>query len=230
MINRRDMLVGALCLGSAGAALALEPRRRLSLLGEAKMADVLPTTVAGWSSQDVSDLVAPKEEGSLASRLYGQTVGRLYRQDGTGAEIMMLAAYGATQSNDLMLHRPESCYPAVGYRIVSSEATRVPLAQAAAIPARRLVAEAPDRREAIVYWARLGEHLPVDGRSQRLDRVKTALRGYVTDGLLMRFSGLEQDPAVAFARIEAFIPAFVRATPPAGRPALVGTQLASAIA
>ena len=80
----------------------------VSLLGDDKLADVVPRRFGAWTSHDVSDLVAPKTEDSLSARLYSQTVGRTYLNTETGAEVMALIAHGDTQSNSLQLHRPRS--------------------------------------------------------------------------------------------------------------------------
>lgn len=226
--NRRNLLIAAACVGALGAAEFLTPRQRLSLLGKRKLEEVLPRDLPGWTSHDVSDLVAPREEGSLASRIYGQTVGRTYKHTETGFETMMLAAYGETQSRDLQLHRPESCYPAVGFTITQSQLNKTPLGGSAALPTRRLVAEAPGRRESIVYWSRLGEYTPLGGMEQRVDVLRTAFSGYLADGLLLRVSALG-DPAQTFGKIDAFIVALLQATAPQARPALIGTQLSKAM-
>jgi EpsI family protein len=230
MINRRDILIGAACLGGAGAAFALTPRKKLTLLAGGALEDAIPRTLPGWTSRDVSDLVQPKEEGSLMARLYNQTVGRVYSQTDTGLELMLLAAYGKTQSNDLMLHRPETCYPAAGFRISSNVEANLPIPGGGVLPARRLVADAPGRREAIFYWSRLGESLPVSNREQRVDRVRQAMAGYVSDGLLRRISGLGGEPEKVFAQLDRFVPVLLQATPRQSRPALVGTQLAKSLA
>ena len=230
MIRRRDMMIAAACMATAGGAYALEPRRRQTLLGQAKLEDIIPRAVGGWTSHDVTDLVAPREEDSLASRLYSQTVGRIYQLGQGGPELMMLAAYGDTESNELQLHRPESCYPAVGFEIKASAPVRLAISPSASLPARRLIAEAPGRREFIVYWARVGEYLPVDASAQRLDRIRTAMAGYVADGLLMRFSAVDRESSTVFLRIEDFIVSLIRSIPVNNRPALIGTQLARSIA
>jgi len=231
VIGRRDLIVGSACLAGAGLAYALQPRRHISLLERGRtVEDIVPRAFGDWRSQDVTDLVAPKIEGSLASRLYGETVGRVYRNGNTGEEIMMLLAYGDTQSEDLQLHRPEICYPAFGFAISQSAFTDVGLARKVTIPSRRLVADAPDRRETIVYWSRLGEYLPLDRRQQQLDRLKTAMRGDIADGLLARFSMLGPDPAAAVGVLEAFIPVLVRAVAAGHRSVLIGTERATALA
>jgi EpsI family protein len=226
--NRRNILIALACVGGLGAAEILTPRRRLSLLGKRKLEDVLPRDLPGWISHDASDLVAPRQEGSLASRIYGQTVGRVYRHEATGFETMMLAAYGETQSRDLQLHRPESCYPAVGFAIKASAEVQTPLGGAAQLPTRRLVAEAPGRRESIVYWSRLGEYLPRGGMEQRVAVLRTAFSGYLADGLLMRVSAVGE-PQKAFGQIDGFIADLLKATAPQARPALIGTRLSQAM-
>ena len=228
MTTRRDILIGGACAASAALGLALKPRRQVRLLAhDQTMAEIVPRSFGTWSSQDVTDLVAPKIEGSLASKLYSETVGRVYENAADHSQVMMLLAYGDTQSDDLQLHRPEICYPAFGFAISHNEVTPVSISHAAAVPARSLLAEAPDRREAIVYWSRLGEYLPLDRKAQQLARVRTAMRGEIADGVLARFSMVTQDPNPSFVRLSEFASGLVMAVHPRARPALVGTRIAN---
>jgi EpsI family protein len=227
--TRRDLLVGALCLGGAGTAYGLEPRKHVSILGQRTLASVVPASFGPYRSREVSDLVAPRED-SLASRLYGQTVGRIYTSAAGGPEVMMLMAHGDTQNDDLQLHRPEVCYPFFGYEIIDNHVLEIPLTREATLPCRRLVAQAPDRRETIVYWSRLGEFLPLDRRQQQLDRIQTAMKGQIADGLLSRFSVADVEPTEALAAMVAFIPALIRAVPANGRSVLLGDRLAASLA
>jgi EpsI family protein len=230
MIARRDLLIGSACLAGAGAAYALTPRHHISLLRGRTVEQTVPRAFGEWVSQDVTDLVAPKIEGSLASRLYGETVGRVYRGGEGGAEVMMLLAHGDTQSDDLQLHRPEICYPAFGFAISQSAVTDLGLGRGVTLPSRRLVADAPDRRETIIYWSRLGEYLPLSRKQQQIDRLRTAIKGDIADGLLARFSVLGPDPASAIGVLERFIPGLVRAVAAEHRDVLIGTQRAAALA
>jgi len=230
MIGRRDLLISAACFAAGAAGYGLKPRRRVSLQGSARLDQFVPRSFGAWTSKDVSDLVAPKAPDSLMAKLYGEAVGRIYQQAGTGAEVMMLLAHGDTQSNDLQLHRPEVCYPAFGFALSHSAAIALPLPGGVTVPARRLIASAPGRQENIIYWSRLGEFLPTDGTQQRVDRLTTSIHGFVADGLLARFSSLGSDPDAAFKMLQGFIGELVRAVPSNRRLALIGTQRAGEMA
>lgn len=230
MIARRDLLIGAACVVAAGAAYGLKPRRHVSLLGQSKLHRMIPASFGDWTSIDVSDLIAPKTEGDLASKLYDEMVQRVYTHVSTGVQVMMLLAHGDTESDELQLHRPEVCYPAFGFDIFQSAKGVLPLPGNVKLPVRRLVASAPGRQENILYWSRLGEYFPIDGIGQRLDRLKTSLGGYIADGLLARFSTVGSDPKEAFAVVDGFVPAFLQQIHTDGRRALIGTNFAAAMA
>jgi EpsI family protein len=229
-MNRRNVLIGASCVAAVAAAEALRPRRHISYLSGKKLDDVIPRTMPGWTSSDVSDLVRPREEDSLASRIYEQTVGRVYAEAETGFQVMMLAAYGETQSRDLQLHRPEACYPASGFTISDRGPTLTPLASGVVLPTRRLIADAPGRREMIVYWARLGDFFPVGGLQQRVDVLRAAIGGQIVDGVLIRVSALAPDPERAFSKLDDFISRIVSETRPENRLALIGGTLGQSLA
>jgi EpsI family protein len=229
MIRRRHILIGGACAAAAATSLAMEPRRRISLLGRKKMAAIVPQAFGEWTSQDVSDLVKPLEQGSLTARLYGEEVARRYVNAAAQAEVAVLLAHGDSQTDQLQLHRPEVCYPAVGFAIISSAAAGISLPGGVTLPIRRLVARSPERREHIEYWTRLGEFFPVTGAQQRLDQLETALGGYVADGLLARFSVAGADAQSAFGVLQAFIAAMILATAAPDRPALIGTGFAQAM-
>lgn len=229
MIGRRELLFLGACAGAAGVSYGLKPRRRLSLVKSGdKLASIVPVRFGPWSSEDSDGLVQPNTEG-LAATLYSEMVSRIYRDQETGDQIMMLIAYGDTQSDLLQLHRPESCYPALGFELQSVRAGELALPGGAELPVRRIIAKGADRVEYVTYWTRLGEYLPRSAGDQRSVRLKTAMEGYVPDGVLVRFSALGTDPKAAFALIDRFVPALLAATPASRRNALVGTQLANAI-
>ncbi len=230
MTNRRDLILGGACVIASAAALALKPRRKVTLMAEGKkLSDILPRKFGDWESSDVSDLYAPETPDSLLAQLYGQTVGRIFIHQGTGAQIMMLAAHGDSQSNELQLHRPEVCYPAFGFALVESQAMQVPVANAVTLPGRRLIAQSNQQRQAVIYWTRLGETFPVTVTEQRLARLDSAMHRYIPDGLLARFSTAGGDMDAAFASMTGFISEIILRVAPADRGVLVGTERAAAL-
>lgn len=228
MIKRRDLILGGAGLATAGLAYALKPHNKLNLLAGRKMADIVPAAFGGWTSQGDNGEVTPETAGKLAARLYNEIVSRTYTQAATGAQVIMLIAYGTTQSELLQLHRPEACYPAVGYRLVSNVAAPIPVGTLQ-VPGRRIVAEMSDHYERIVYWTRVGEFLPISGSGQRKAQLQSAFRGYVPDGALFRFSSLKPD-ATAFDLLDKFVSELVMTVAPANRAPLLGTALARRLA
>jgi EpsI family protein len=229
-MRRRDVILSGLALAAAGSAEALRPRKKLILLHKGSKIDgLMPKSFGGWTSDASSGLVSPAQAGKLARSLYSEIVQRIYHDEKTGAAVMVLAAYGDTQSDLLQLHRPETCYPAVGFTLLSNKAKVIPLGGGAWLPVREVVATADGRDENIVYWTRIGEDLPQTAGEQRKVRFNGALRGYVSDGILFRCS-LVGDPEECFKVLEAFVPALLNATSPAMRPALIGTGISRRMA
>lgn len=227
-MNRRHIIFGGLGLAALGVSEALRPRNKLRLLQGGTIDQALPERVGAWSSERTSDYIGPELSGSLTRALYSEIAPRTYFHDETGEGIMLLAAYGDTQSDLLQLHRPEFCYPAVGFNLRMSEPTTVALGGGASLPGRKVVAYTQERVENIIYWARLGEALPQSAGEQRNTRIVQSIEGIVPDGILVRFSALG-DSAESFQMLEAFIPEFLRAIPIARRKAFIGTKLSQSL-
>lgn len=229
MPKRRDLILAGLGVAALGAAEWLRPRKRLVLLKSSiKIDDVLPQKFGSWQAQPSSGLVGPEMAGRLARTLYSETVQRVYDDSAGGARVMLLAAYGDTQSDLLQLHRPESCYPAVGFTVTLSKTDNVPVGRGI-LPARRVIAVANEQAENIVYWTRLGERIPQSAGQQRDARLQNAIEGYVPDGILVRCS-VVGDSDASFDVLHRFVPEMLAAARKDGRPALIGTKLSRQIA
>jgi EpsI family protein len=228
MISRRDAFIGAACTASLGAAEWLRPRRSLNLLGKTNLDSIVPRTFDGWSSTAGGDFVVPQTPNSLSNRLYAKQLMRVYTSQQHMAGVMLLIAYGASQSDALQLHRPESCYPAVGLPIAYRTLAPLPIAPGVTVPGVLLTAGASQRIEDIAYWTRLGEYLPQSASDQRRDRLRAAVKGYVGDGVLVRASILRHGDQPQFPILIDFLGALVEAVRPDHRSALVGSRLASA--
>jgi EpsI family protein len=232
MIARRDFLIGGACIAALGVAEALRPRTLLTLMPQQALTNLVPKQIGPWVLGEGGDIVVPEIPGSLSDRLYADTLTRLYINTKTGAQVMLLIAYGRAQSDILQLHRPESCYPAVGLAIQSRRNDDIALGKGAVIPAVALTAGEGIRMEDIVYWTRLGEYLPRTAGEQRRDRLNTAMDGIVSDGVLVRASTLRMGPDAApgYGMLNGFLAELVNAIPQASRPGFIGTERARALA
>ncbi len=223
MSTRRNLLIAGACFTAGALSYGLKPRKRLSLLGSGKMEAIVPVTIPGWSAELSEGMVKPKTEG-LAAELYDEVVQRTYKGEMDGADVMLLIAYGGMQSDLLQLHRPEVCYPALGFSIRSKKASTVRLPGGTALPVVRLVAVAGDRQENVVYWTRVGEALPTNNADQREIILETSFKGLIPDGVLVRSSIVHDNADEAFALLDRFIPTMLSAVAPDSRRALIGTN------
>ncbi len=228
MIDRRDVLLGGGMLAAAAAAAALTPRRHVELLHGRKLDAVIPTAIGAWRATPSAAFILPKTPGSLADRLYSDTVTRLYVAP-DALPVMLVLAYGNLQSDLLQLHRPEVCYAAVGFQISNSTRLELPVARNIVVPARELTASTDNRVEPITYWTRIGDFLPTTRREQRTMRLREQLAGIVPDGILVRLSTVAEPTPATFAALAAFGRAFILAVRPADRGILVGPTLAAGL-
>ena len=229
MIDRRDLLLGVGCVAALGMAEWLKPRhvRRLLPPGTS-LPSIVPSRVSGWQVGSGGDIVIPRTSGTLASRLYSDELARNYEATASGSiepPVMLLIAYGSSQSDSLQLHRPEVCYPATGFEVTALAPDDIALAPGRVVPAVRLTATLQDRIEDIIYWTRLGESLPRNESEQRRARFNAALAGTLEDGVLVRASSIRSDSSRnRFAEIHQFLELLLRDSSPLGRQALLGSQ------
>ena len=225
-LDRRDLLAGLACAGALGLAEWLRPRTPEVLMPEGgKLTQLVPERLGPWAQGPQGDIVVPRTEGSLASRLYGDQLARIYyRADELNLPIMLSIAYGFKQSDALQLHRPEVCYPAIGFTVGPPRPMVLALA-GTKIPAVALTATMRDRVEDLIYWTRMGRRFPRSEAEQREMRFANAVEGLVPDGALVRASAIRTNPDVpVFGQVESFMQAMAGALGPAGRRVLLGAN------
>lgn len=231
MPDRREFMIGAMGAGAFGIAEYLTPRRTVRLFTGIKLEDAVPGSFGRWREHPGGAVVVPTTPDSLADRLYSATLSRVYYPvDGQGPPVMLLIAYGGEQSDLLQLHRPESCYPAVGFGIAQREMGDINLGKGAQVPSVFLTATGQDRVEDIVYWTRLGEALPRTAAEQRSDRLAAAMAGTTGDGILVRASTIRFADRPAWPYLGAFLADMLHSLPAKARSGFVGTRLAATLA
>lgn len=170
------------------------------------LSDVVPLNFKGWKLDPAISIIQPNEEGDLKSRVYDQNISRGYR-DEKGYLIMLVVAYGRNQSDALQIHRPEVCYVANGFKIISNDRQDVKLTSYfdASLPSLRLVTKSSNRSEIVTYWTRVGNSLPTSNLSRQYEKLKFGLAGNIPDGVLVRISSISNEPEAAYKIHDKFI-------------------------
>lgn len=218
-LTRRKFALGLAFASVAGVAAARQPTKNIDYLGEQKLDKVLPEKLGKWTFVSSSGLVIPPED-QLAQALYSQLLTRVYASP-SGAPIMLLVAQSASQTGILQIHRPEFCYTAGGYELSPSTPHHVQL-PGSALPALSISASLRGRTEQIVYWTRIGEHLPMSWKQQRMAVAMDNLRGFIPDAVMVRVSTYGNDKAEALAEIDEFIRTLIGSVAPQVRRVFIG--------
>lgn len=211
MLTRRKFGLGLAFASIAGVAAARLPNKNLDYLGKQKLEKVIPNTIGRWNFVSSSGLVVPPEDQMIRA-LYSQLVTRVY-SDGSGPPIMLLVAQSATQTGILQIHRPEICYTAGGYQLSAVEPHVVNLPWGP-LPTLSMSASSDSRTEQLVYWTRIGDHLPASWREQRMVVAMDNLRRIIPDAIMVRVSTFGHDKESALASIDEFIVSMMNSVSP----------------
>lgn len=218
-VSRRSLLLSGMMLGTAGAALGLELRNREQNPVNKPLAGEMPTKVGRWTLVEEGEIVKPPEAPDKSR--YDQELSRSFISPGN-PPIMLLIAYGSTQSDTLQVHRPEFCYPASGFQLGDSHPVAQPITRSVNIPASFFTATREERVEQVLYWVRLGEYFPDTWFRQHLARMTNAVRGLTTDGILVRASVIDPDAVKAQQLLVDFLQQLTLGATPVGRRILLG--------
>lgn len=223
-ILRRSLLTGMSLLLAAGAAQLMIPRHVVVLsTDQFSLEAMIPKSFGQWTAEPQIRLVDIDEPGGLAREIYSQTLSHAYR-DPQGDIVMLLVAYGPSQSERLQLHRPELCYAAAGFT-VSAAAHRQIAWQAGAEPLEvvRLMTRRETRVEPVTYWMRIGDDIATSSLDQHAIRLRYGLKGEIPDGMLVRVSSISADPSRAFDLQDRFLQDLFATIDPQQLPLLLGT-------
>jgi len=210
VFSRREIVAGVLMASAAAVAAARKPNIRLDYLGPHKLEDVVPKRIGQWEFVTNSGLVVPPED-QLRSVIYSDLLTRVYF-DGRNS-IMLLVAYSANETGFLQVHRPEFCYTAAGYRLSDFAHHPIPLPNSRGLTANSLTAERDATTEKLVYWTRIGNHIPLSWAEQKLTFAGDNLKRLTPDAALIRVSTIGLDNAQAFGLIDDFVRAMIASIP-----------------
>jgi len=201
---RAVVVVGLMVASLAGAAVWRPTRHLADQRPKLNLETLFPRSFGQWMTDDRMpvQLVSP-DTAALLNKIYNQTLSRTYVNP-AGDRIMLSVAYGGDQSDATRAHRPEVCYPAQGFQIISSSNGSLAVA-GQEVRVRRLVARQGNRNEPITYWIVVGDKVTITGTEQKLAQLSYSVNGVIPDGMLVRVSSISGNDAPAFALQQAFV-------------------------
>ena len=182
----------------------------------------LPTKFGDWKPVEGLNVIAPPAADSLEAAVYNQEASRGF-VDPEGHVVMLMVAYGESQSDSLQLHHPEVCYTAQGFRVSRTSPLKLDYASSAPpLKATRLVAQREERVEPITYWMRIGYDNSSSNWARQALKLGYGLRGWVPDGALFRVSTIGIPADLSFKVQDKFIHDLLNAVDPETREFMVG--------
>ncbi len=224
---RRLRVLGVVMILAALLAWAVKPTKQWSEhSAQVKYASLFPANFGGWrlAPEQANSVVNPQQQETLDA-IYDEIVSRVYIDMASGRRVMVSLAYGSNQSRATQIHKPEVCYPAQGFDLVSMRKDQLPL-QPQSLPVMRVVARMGKRVEPLTYWIRSGDRVVRGAVEQNLARMALGLRGYVPDGLLFRVSEVTPDVDAAFSLQDRFVREYLAQLPAAARESYIGALYA----
>lgn len=218
----RAVLVLALMVLSAAVAHWMTPSIHMSdKLGKPDLETLFPQEFGDWRVDARAAMVLPSPQTqALLDSIYNQTLTRTYINP-LGYRIMLSVAYGGDQSDATRAHLPEVCYPAQGFQITANESGQINLFNRP-VAVRYLMSKYGNRHEPITYWLMVGDQVTVSRTDQKLAQLRLGLKGYIPDGMLVRVSSIDTNPAHGYQQQEAFLRDLAQAVPAAGRDRVFG--------
>jgi EpsI family protein len=221
-ISTRHLLIGLSMLVAAGLALGLTPRSPASgETLEVNLETIIPKQFGEWRlDETVVPIAFSPDVQAEVDRIYTQTLDRTY-VNSKGVQVMLMVAYGSQQNYSMQVHRPEVCYPSLGFQIGTLSKGFID-AGGAQLPVMKMVATLGSRVEPVTYWVMIGDSAVRGNIEQHLARVKYGLTGKVPSGMLVRVSTISADASQSYRTEEQFVRDMLGAVPEPYRKLLGG--------
>ncbi len=187
----RTSALAALAMMLAAALASLATPQLHALSAAPSLENTVPMAFGDWKAVRDTQLQVDVSRGveTQSEQPYDQTVMRTY-VNSQGQRVMLALAWGERQRQDVKVHRPEVCYPAQGYSVVSLQVDKPLLmaGKAEPVPTVSLLTQNRGSMEAVRYWIRIGTQYGGDGLKARWYILKEGLAGRIPDGVLVRAS------------------------------------------
>lgn len=224
-MGRRAALLGTAMVATAVIGGLARERAARGRTAEPPHLDAnIPTSFGPWQELAAAPQIVNPQTQQMLDSLYSEVVARTY----VGPQryhVMLSAAYGNDQRGGLAAHRPEVCYPAQGFVLHEQFDARLDTPHGA-IHLRRLRTALGARIEPVSYWFAMTDTTRATAFDKRLALIRATLTGNVPDGMLVRVSSIDPDPARAWLRHDEFVVDLLQALPAATRDRLLGRTAA----
>ncbi len=221
-------LVLASMVATAAIALLLTPTTTLPNTGE-PLANAIPSRFGDW--QEIRsplmqvNLTQYRAGETTSNQPYDDVLMRSY-QNSAGDVVMLAIAYGRNQRQEVKIHRPDLCYIAQGFDVMSNKPTSIPAISSNSRPitTMRMIASRPGRLEAVSYWMRVGRIFSEDSFSTRAHIFTEGLAGRIPDGVVGRASKVisgEHESELTFRTLEQFLAEMIKAVAVSNRSVLI---------
>ncbi len=224
-VNRRAAVVGIGLLFVTALGVAATPRRRLAdEMPALDLESAIPAQLGEWHvDQGIAPVLPAPDVQERLDKLYNKQLLRTY-VNSQGQRVMFVIAYGADQADRMTLaHLPEACYSSQGFQVFPTEVASIALGDGQMRIVRLQTKKGP-RVEPVSYWTTVGSRTLVDEVGRRWERARYSMLGFIPDGMLVRVSSIDTDPAKAFALHADFIAQLHGALPAPVRERLFGSQ------
>ncbi len=218
----RNFILLALMLAASGLAMALRPTHKIADQGpKVELETMIPRAFADWREEPLSSaqIVDPQQQ-ELIDKIYNQTLTRTY-VNSNGYRVMLSIAYGSDQSDSMQVHKPEVCYPAQGFSLLSKQVGSLALNNGA-VPVTRILAVLGQRSEPVTYWTTIGDRVVQGGINKKLIEMTYGLTGKIPDGMLIRVSSIDPETNRAYEIQNRFSAQMLDALTPEYRKRLTG--------
>lgn len=220
----KAVLVFVLMALTVGVSVAWKPSQHLAdTRPKIELETIFPKAFGDWRLDErVPVQIVSPDQAAVLNAIYNQTLSRTY-VNSQGQRVMLSVAYGGDQSDGTRAHRPEVCYPAQGFQVVSTSTGTVATAMGP-LATRRVVARLGSRIEPISYWVVVGDKIALSGTEQKLAQLAYSVRGVIPDGMLVRVSTIDADSQRAFGVHDEFLLALTKAVQRDNLPLIVGAH------
>lgn len=224
----RSIVVSVLLVAIAAAGVLLRPDINAAV-PDPNLEQALPERFGEWRL-----LPNPLVQASVVTKgatstdqPYDEIVSRTY-VNARGEMIMLALAYGKNQRQEVKVHRPELCYPAQGFKVLSLQANQFAGVRSEVagrdVTGQRMVVDGRGNKEVVSYWIRIGDTYSSNPWRIRWQIIQEGLQGRMTDGILVRVSQRvpsDANPAATYPLLESFARDMVQALPAQTRAYLV---------